>query len=82
MTETKTQTSVATLKNLQKHLVDVVDKNESMSRIMGSVANDLQGLAPKTGELYVQIWRDGGYKAIQLKSYLTELACSLEKGRI
>lgn len=79
---TKTQTSITALKNANKHLTELIQANENMSRIMGTVASDLTSHAAKCGELIVLAWSGTEWKHIKFKDHLNALAAILEKGRL
>lgn len=79
--QTRAATSIAALKNANKHMAELLQANENMNQLMGAVGSDLNYLSRQTGELMVSVYADGGYKSISLKNHLNSLATKLENGR-
>ena len=79
--QTRAATSIAALKNANKHMSELLQTNENMNQIMGSVSTELNSLARQFGDIYIDAFIDGGYKPTKLKTYLNSLAAKLENGR-
>jgi hypothetical protein len=79
--QTRAATSIAALKNANKHMTELLQTNENMNQVMGSVASDLNAIARLTGDFKVNVYVEGGWKDIPIKSYLNSLATKLENGR-
>ena len=77
-TPTKAQESIETLKNVNKHLADVLKRIAEKDSALNSVADDLRRLAAKSGEIMVEAWKINKYEPISLKAHLNELATKLE----
>ena len=77
-TQTKAQESVETLKNVNKHLSQVLNQISEKDSVLNSVADDIRRLAAKSGELMVEAWKVNRYEPVPLKAHLNELANKLE----
>ena len=77
-TQTKAQESVETLKNVNKHLSQVLNQISEKDSVLNSVADDIRRLAAKSGELMVEAWKVNRYEPMSLKAHLNELANKLE----
>lgn len=67
-----------TLKNVNKHLTEVLKRIAEKDSALNSVADDLRRLAAKSGEIMVEAWKVNKYEPITLKAHLNELATKLE----
>jgi len=79
--QTRAQTSIAVLKNANKHMSELLTTNETMNQIMGAVASDLNHLSRQVGELHVTAWIDGGWQTTSFRSHINSLVSKLENGR-
>jgi len=79
--QTRAQTSIAALKNANKHMAELLQANENMNQLMGSIASDLTYLGRQVGDLYVSVYIDGAWKPVNFKNHLNSLANKLENGR-
>lgn len=79
-TDKKTD-SINALKNANKHLDEVFKDLAKKDAVMSTTVDSLNRIAQQCGDLKVNIWHDGKWQDISLRSALISLAARLTEAR-
>lgn len=77
----KAQESLASMKNANKHLTEVLAKIDRMNTAMGVVIQAFDEITPKLGEVQLNVWHDNKWQPMILKNYIGILKAKLNSER-